>query len=72
MIFLSFVNLRVVKKGKQVKFIYKLCSDEKISSSLIKKHVPHRHYSKSLQGSKWAITMCPVSLESTLLLLLLI
>ena len=37
MIFLSFVNIYVVQKSEKVKFIYKLSSDDKILSSLIKK-----------------------------------
>ena len=37
MIFLSFVNLYVVQESEKVKLYYKLSSDEKILSSLIKK-----------------------------------
>ena len=37
MIFLSFVNLYVIKKNKKVNCIDKLSSDDKILSSLIKK-----------------------------------
>ena len=32
----------------------------------------YMHFSKSLQGSKWATTMRPISIESTLFLFLLI
>ena len=34
------------------------------------KNMVYKHFSKSLQGSKWAITMRPVSTESTLPLFL--
>ena len=37
MIFISFVNLRVIQKSEQVNCIYKLSSDGKILSPLIKK-----------------------------------
>ena len=37
MIFLSFVNLYVELKSEKVKFYYKLSSDNKILSSLIKR-----------------------------------
>ena len=44
--------------------------DDKILLSL--KSVVYIYFPKSLQGTKRAITMCPVSLELTLLLFLLI
>ena len=61
MIFISFVNFT-----RNDNILY-----DKILSSLNKKRGIHAIF-KSLQGSKSAITMCSISIESTLLLFLLI
>ena len=65
MIFLPFADF---KRATKQNFIYKLSSDDKILPSLITK----MYFSKSYEGNKLAITMCQVSIESTLLLFLLI
>ena len=66
MIFLSFVDLCVVQKFKQAKLF--------INSVVIVtyKNVLYMHFSKLLQESRWAINLCSVSIELTLLLFLLI
>ena len=67
MISLSFVNLYLVQKSEKVELhlscIYKLSSDNKILSTLIKKAWCTCTFSKSLQGSNLVITTRPVSIE---------